>query len=184
MAGERERERTQGGEFTEETTLGEVLDMFERVTFPSMMTGEVADDLGISSESARQKLLALSDQGRVATRKAGRTRLWWRTDDASEDPESERLPAITDCSHDFYSGDSQVLFSNGVTLGVTSDEAGTSFELTHPDKAAETWTDSIERRPAEILLEILDDYYNASGEDRAVTVPDLDAYMQEVDDDE
>lgn len=178
------REHDSTGDFVETVTHENVLAVFDRVDGPPVITtSDIAAALGCVPDTARGKLTELERTGTVANRStAGRT-LWWRTDAESEDPESERFP-ITDCSLDFYSGDAAVTFSNGVTLAVTSDEAGTSFELTHPDNAAETWTDSIERRPAEILLEILDDYYTASGEDRAVTVPALDTYMQEVETDE
>jgi hypothetical protein len=185
-----DRERTEGGEFTEETTLAEVLAVFERVSVPSLMTGEVADALDISSESARQKLLTLSDQGRVATRKAGRTRLWWRTADESTagSTREDHLPAVVDVTHDFYSREVQATFDNGVVLTVTyqtaEEERGYAAELTHPTVKTETWGDtSVERPPAELLTELLDDFYNAD-EERDTKIPHLDAFMQEVADDE
>lgn len=178
------REHGEGGEFVETTSLADVLGVFESVEGPVITSSDVSDELGCTRDTARRKLTTLHEQERVARRKTAGRIVWWRTADESEDTESERF-SITDCSLDFYSGRARVTFANSVSLTVSvSDEAGTSFELTHPDNAAETWTDSIERRPAEILLEILDDYYNASGEDRAVTVPALDTYMQEVETDD
>jgi DNA-binding transcriptional ArsR family regulator len=175
MARETDRERAAGGEFSTETTLDEVLRVVELASSPSVMTGEVADELDISDESARQKLLALTENGQVERRKAGRQTLWWV---------NRERPAVVEVSHDFYTDQVTVTFANGVALTVSYQEEsagqGYTCELTHPDVEAETWGDeTIDRSPPVILSELLSDFYNED-EERDTKVPRLDAFMQEV----
>jgi hypothetical protein len=83
----RERDRGEGGEYSTEITLDRVLGVVEESEWPVVTTADVVNALGCSREIARQKLLRLSDQGRIDARKAGRQRLWW-------------LPALTDMAVD------------------------------------------------------------------------------------
>ncbi|MFB6296682.1 MAG: hypothetical protein ABEH66_07595 [Halobacteriales archaeon] len=45
-----------------------------------MTSGDVAETLGCSRETARRKLRRLDDEDRVASRKAGGRVLWWLAD--------------------------------------------------------------------------------------------------------
>jgi hypothetical protein len=165
-----------------------VLDLLHegRVT-PALARAQLAEQWDEDDDIPRrqyinQRLTRLSEHGHV--RNLQKKGVYELVNDPRTDGEqsvAERYSAVTDCSHDFYSGSSQVTFVNGVSLTVESDEPGVSVELTHPQRATEEWTDeSLDRTPAEVLMEILADYYNASGEERATKVPRLDAFMQEV----
>ena len=83
------RNRSAGGEFAEAVTLDDVLGIFERVEGPVVTSGDVADRLGCTTQTARRKLKQLRDEGQVGSRLAGRTTVWWLTDAAGE----ERAPA-------------------------------------------------------------------------------------------
>lgn len=178
MARDSDRERTQGGKFSTEITLEEILSVVERSPHPSVMTGEVADELDISDESARQKLLALTENGQIEQRKAGRQTLWWV---------NRERPAVVDVTHEFYSGEASAAFSNGVVLTVShtnlDEMTGFSAELTHPDREPTRVMrdEGIERPPGEILVEFLADYYNEEDE-RGVKVPGFDQVMDSVGD--
>lgn len=181
MARDDDRERAAGGEFTTETSLAEVREVLATNTQPSLMTGEVAEALDISDESARQKLLSLYEEGHVTRRKAGRQVLWW-VPASAVDSEDQR-PAVVDVTHDVYSGDAAATFANDVVLTVTDTDpnagAGYTCELTHPTVETETWgDDTVERPPAEVLIEILSDFYNA--EDRDLKASPLDRFMAAV----
>jgi len=74
------REREESGRYTETVTLADVLDVFEAVAGPVVTSGDVADDLDCSRETARRKLRTLEEQGRVAGRKTAGRVVWWLVD--------------------------------------------------------------------------------------------------------
>lgn len=80
MPGERERERTETGQYVEEISLEDVLATFGAVEGPAITSSDVSERLECTPEAARQKLTRLVDQGRVLARKSGRTTLYWRAD--------------------------------------------------------------------------------------------------------
>lgn len=73
-------EREDSGRYTETVTLGDVLGVFETVEGPVITSGDVADALDCSRETARRKLRALEEQGRVAGRKTAGRVVWWTVD--------------------------------------------------------------------------------------------------------
>jgi len=75
-----QRERTESGQYAAKATLEDVIGVFEQVRGPVITSSDVATELECTTESARQKLTRLYDQGRVDKRKTGRTVLYWRTD--------------------------------------------------------------------------------------------------------
>lgn len=76
----RDRKRSGAGEFVEEIGLDDVVDVFDEVRGPAVITSsDVAGALGCTTEAARQKLKRLYDRGEVDRRKSGRTTLWWHT---------------------------------------------------------------------------------------------------------
>lgn len=81
MSGER---REDGGRFAETVTLDVVLGVFDRVAGPVVTSGDVADALDCSRETARRKLRALEDRERVASRRTAGRVVWWQTGDGSE----------------------------------------------------------------------------------------------------
>jgi predicted transcriptional regulator of viral defense system len=86
----RERDRADSGEYTTEVSLAAVFGVIEESEWPVVTVTDVVDALDCSREIARQKLLRLSDQGRIDARKAGRQRLWWlpvHTELARDSPE-------------------------------------------------------------------------------------------------
>ncbi len=71
------RERKDTGEYTEVITLDALLGVFDTVDGPVVTSGDVADALDCSRETARWKLGALEKQGRVESRKASGRVVWW-----------------------------------------------------------------------------------------------------------
>lgn len=71
------REREDTGRYTETVTLDDVLGVFESVDGPVVTSGDVAEALDCSRETARRKLAALGDQGRIASRKTAGRVVWW-----------------------------------------------------------------------------------------------------------
>lgn len=84
-----ERKRDAHGKYSEEITpeaVAEVLDDKE----PVKTAKEVGEELGCSSETARQKLLELRDNGVVKRKKVGAGAVvWWLVDESGvpEEPE-------------------------------------------------------------------------------------------------
>lgn len=74
------RERDDAGRYSDSVTLDDVLGVFEAVDGPVVTSGDVADALDCSRETARRKLRALEDRARVASRKTAGRVVWWRVD--------------------------------------------------------------------------------------------------------
>lgn len=74
------RERGDAGRYTETVTLDGVLDVFEAVRGPVVTSGDVAEALACSRETARRKLRTLEEQGHVASRKTAGRVVWWIED--------------------------------------------------------------------------------------------------------
>ena len=92
------RERAETGEFVETVTLDRVVSAIRAVDGPVVTTRDVGDRLDCTTEAARQKLVHLTEQGRVDRRKVGgRAVVWWLTEsgDATDefDPDD---PLFTD----------------------------------------------------------------------------------------
>lgn len=73
--------REDTGRYTETVALDDVLGVFETVRGPVVTSGDVADALDCSRETARRKLRTLDDQGRVASRKTAGRVVWWVVDE-------------------------------------------------------------------------------------------------------
>lgn len=92
------RERTETGEFVETITLDRVVTAIRDVDSPVVTTRDIADTLGCTTEAARQKLVTLTEQGRVDRRKVGgRAVVWWLT-------EAEQIPTTIDPDDPLFSG--------------------------------------------------------------------------------
>lgn len=76
----RERVRDEDGQFVETVDQEAVLSVFEAVAGPVVTTTDVSDVLGVSTESARQKLNELVEQGSLRRRKTGRTIVYWQVE--------------------------------------------------------------------------------------------------------
>lgn len=74
------RKREESGRYTETVTLDAVLGIFEDVAGPVVTSGDVAEALDCSRETARRKLRTLEEQGRVASRKTAGRVVWWIVD--------------------------------------------------------------------------------------------------------
>lgn len=93
-----DRERADSGEFVETLTLDRVVATIREAEGPIVTASEIAEALDCSTEAARQKLVTLSNQGRVARRKVGaRAVVWWLT-------ESERTTTTIDSDDLLFSG--------------------------------------------------------------------------------
>jgi len=78
------REHGESGEYVETVTLDAVLDTFDHVDGPVILSADVADRLGCSRETARRKLNTLYDRGDLDRRKVSRRVIYWR-DEQGED---------------------------------------------------------------------------------------------------
>ena len=77
-----DRKRNEDGLFLEKATLDDVREAVRDGPDPVSTTGDAAEVLDISSESARGKLTELHEQGRIERRKIGaRAIIWWVQDD-------------------------------------------------------------------------------------------------------
>lgn len=73
-----DRKRDESGQFIEEITLGDVIDILQESDSPVATAKEVGEKLECSAEAARQKLLELRDQDIVARRQVGAGAVvWW-----------------------------------------------------------------------------------------------------------
>lgn len=79
---QRERTRDEDGKFAEAVEASEVLEVFDAVEGPVVTTTDVSDVLGVTTESARQKLNGLVSQGDLRRRKTGRTVVYWPVNSA------------------------------------------------------------------------------------------------------
>jgi predicted ArsR family transcriptional regulator len=90
-----EPERSEGGEFVESVTLDAVLGVFTDVEGPVVTSGDVADALGCSRETARRKLRQLHQEGRVSQRKTAGRVVWWLTEETGENTSTADWDTIT-----------------------------------------------------------------------------------------
>lgn len=74
-------ERGDTGQYTETVTLDDVLGVFETVAGPVVTSGDIAEALDCSPETARRKLRTLEEQGHVASRKTAGRVVWWLIDE-------------------------------------------------------------------------------------------------------
>lgn len=102
------RKRGEHGEWVETVTPEDVLEVFATVEGPVVTSADVADELGISRDSARRKLGTLADRGRLGCRKTAGRVVWWR------------IEADEDATPDYMSG-----------FGTLSDEAARVAQEEH-----------------------------------------------------
>ena len=74
------QDRTDNGRYTESVTLDSVLGVFEAVEGPVVTSGDVADQLACSTETARRKLRTLERRGRLDSRTTAGRVVWLRAD--------------------------------------------------------------------------------------------------------
>ncbi|NLV03620.1 HTH domain-containing protein [Haloferax sp. Atlit-47N] len=76
-----DRERDDQGRYSTQITPERVLEVLSEAETPVLTARQVAEELGCSSEAARQKLLALHEAGDVGKMSVGaRAVVWWRED--------------------------------------------------------------------------------------------------------
>lgn len=90
------RNRDERGQYTEKTSLTDVLGVFETVAGPVVTSSDVASATGCSDDTARRKLETLHDQGRVGRRKTAGRVIYWRLDAADPAPVNPDDPIFTD----------------------------------------------------------------------------------------
>jgi len=78
------REHGESGEYVETVTLDDVLDTFDHVEGPVVLSADVADRLGCSRETGRRKLETLHDRGDLRRRKVSRRVIYWRPESDQE----------------------------------------------------------------------------------------------------
>jgi hypothetical protein len=95
------RERSESGQFVGTISLDDVLDVFDTVDGPPVVTSaDVADATGLTRDGARKKLERLVDRGEVDRRStAGRT-LYWRVDDSGVERRRESAESAPESNRD------------------------------------------------------------------------------------
>ncbi|MEF8772536.1 hypothetical protein [Halodesulfurarchaeum sp.] len=78
--GGRSRRRNERGQYVEQMTETEILDLFETIPGPVIATTDVAEHFDSTTEGARRKLNDLCDEGLLDRRKVGGTRVYWQID--------------------------------------------------------------------------------------------------------
>lgn len=78
------QDRTDSGRYTESVTVAAVRAVFGNVEGPVVTSGDVAEQLDCSNETARRKLRTLRDRGEVASRKTAGRVVWWLVDSHDE----------------------------------------------------------------------------------------------------
>jgi len=85
------RKRDERGKFTEEVSLENVVEILDDEE-PVKTAKEVGEELGCSSETARQKLLELRDNGVVTRKKVGAGAVvWWLVDESRSLEEPQEI---------------------------------------------------------------------------------------------
>jgi len=74
------REHGKDGTYVETVKLEDVLDVFDTVDGPVILSADVADALECSRETARRKLQQLHDRGDLEKRKVSRRVVYWRAE--------------------------------------------------------------------------------------------------------
>jgi len=81
MFGMSKDEREDSGRYAETVTVEAVFEVFERVRGPAVTSGDIAEALDCSRETARRKLHTLEEQGRIASRETAGRIVWWIVDE-------------------------------------------------------------------------------------------------------
>jgi hypothetical protein len=89
------REREDTGRYAETVTPEDVFGVFETVDGPVVTSGDVAEALDCSRDTARRKLAVLEDRGRVASRETAGRVVWWLV-------ESREMPNQVDPDDPFW----------------------------------------------------------------------------------
>jgi Mn-dependent DtxR family transcriptional regulator len=63
----------------------EVLRVIHNLWGPAVGTADVADELEVATQTADKYLHRLNDEGYVNTRKIGRVRVWWLSDNGKRE---------------------------------------------------------------------------------------------------
>lgn len=75
-------DRNKRGQYTEEISLDDVIDVFQATDLPAVNARYIADELGCTRQAADQKLRKLAADGRVERGKLSpRTVIWWLADE-------------------------------------------------------------------------------------------------------
>lgn len=76
-------DRDDVGQYQQKITREDILQVFEDVDGPVIMTSDVASELECTPETARKRLQRLNDLGIVESRNSGGRNLYWRKQDIS-----------------------------------------------------------------------------------------------------
>lgn len=93
--GDGDPEREEGGRFQETIPLDRVIDVFDHVEGPSIMSTDVADAIDCARKTAKRKLESLEREGRVRSREAAGRTLYWKSDSEKQrfgESEGEETP--------------------------------------------------------------------------------------------
>jgi Mn-dependent DtxR family transcriptional regulator len=69
----------------DEVTCTHVLDLFDQVDWPALVTKDVSTLFGISTDQARDMLRDLEEDGKVKSRKRSGILMWWKPDTDATD---------------------------------------------------------------------------------------------------
>jgi hypothetical protein len=133
------KERGETGQFVETVTSEDVLDVFDGVDGPPVVTSaDVADATGLSRDSARRKLSGLFDEGRVGRREsAGRVLYWltdWRASTAPAPETPDPTPEEPDRHEEGETGTESASSETGVPTTPDTDDGDTDSATARDDE--------------------------------------------------
>ena len=142
------REQGESGEFIETVAPEDVLDVFDTVDGPVILSADVADHFDVTRETARRKLQQLYDRGDLDRRKVSRRVIYWRatggdgfdTEGLQGDP-ATTLDADTHGAHDAEAAD---------PMDTSREDTNAERERTAPESDPNT-TDDLGDRVREYL---------------------------------
>ena len=117
------RKRSDGGEYVEAFDLRTVLGVFDQVDGPIVTSGDVAETLDCSRETARRKLAELHDRGDVERRTTAGRVVWWLA--ADREP---RTPPGVETAADRVGGFGLFAAEGGEAFGEAIEESRAEFD--------------------------------------------------------
>lgn len=130
-----EPDRDEAGKFAPSVTDSDVLRALRAQRDPVATAGELADVLGVSSETVRRHLTELHEDGRVGRKTVGaRAVVWWPVDDRREDDDSEHEDPLFGLPT--FSGDGPTDVSTNVDEHLAVAIAGETTGATDVDETA------------------------------------------------
>jgi hypothetical protein len=152
------REQGESGEFVETLAPEDVLDVFDAVDGPVILSADVADHFGVTRETARRKLKQLADRGELDRRKVSRRVVYWRAGDTDTESGRTRGESAPATSPDPSPGPTPSTSATPHADAEESDRIGDALDGWEPDTQANARTARAQTRRAAEHLRAVGEY--------------------------